>query len=245
MILPKNEKVKRDGTQNIKIWIYGTPNIGKTTFANQFPDALMINTDGNYKYIDSPVISLVDNNKDPWEVFIEVIDTILKGEHTYKTIVIDLLEDVYQYARNYYCKKLKIDHESELGFAKGYDIIRNNFLIALRKLASAPYNIVFISHEETEVVKDRIGRETTVYKTALPDKLAKKISGMVEITGRISATANVDENGNPVDKRVLQLSSNKEQYGGNKIPTIKADNIELSYENLVKAIKGIDLTEKK
>ena len=101
--------------------------------------------------------------------------------------------------------------------------------------------IIFISHEETEVVKDRIGRETTVYKTALPDKVAKKISGMVEITGRISAVSKADENGNPIDTRVLQLSSNKEQYGGNKIPTIHADNIELSYENLVKAIKGMDL----
>ena len=241
MILPKNEKIKRDGSQNIKLWIYGTPNIGKTTFANQFPDALMINTDGNYKYIDSPVISLLDSTKDPWEVFIDVIDTILKGDHTYKTIVIDLLEDVYQYARNFYCKKLKIDHESELGYAKGYDIIRNNFLIALRKLVNAPYNIIFISHEETEIVKDRIGRETTVYKTALPDKVAKKISGMVEITGRISAVSKADENGNPIDKRMLQLSSNKEQYGGNKIPTIHVDNIELNYENLVKAIKGIDL----
>lgn len=241
MILPKNEKVKRDGTQNIKLWIYGTPNIGKTTFANQFPDALMINTDGNYKYIDSPVISLLDSTKDPWEVFIDIIDTILKGDHSYKTIVIDLLEDVYQYARNFYCKKLKIDHESELGFAKGYDIIRNNFLIALRKLVNAPYNIIFISHEETEVVKDRIGRETTVYKTALPDKVAKKISGMVEITGRISAVSKADENGNPIDTRMLQLSSNKEQYGGNKIPTIHVDNIELNYENLVKAIKGMDL----
>ena len=241
MILPKNEKVKRDGSKNIKLWIYGTPNIGKPTFANQFPDALMINTDGNYKYIDSPVISLLDSNKDPWEVFIDIIDTILKGDHTYKTIVVDLLEDVYQYARNFYCKKLKIDHESELGFAKGYDIIRNNFLIALRKLVNAPYNIIFISHEETEVVKDRIGRETTVYKTALPDKVAKKISGMVEITGRISAVSKADEKGDPIDTRVLQLSSNKEQYGGNKIPTIHVDNIELNYENLIKAIKGMDL----
>ena len=239
MILPENKRVQRDGAKSIKIWVYGTPNIGKTTFANQFPDPLMINTDGNYKYIDAPVISLVgDETKDPWEVFIDIIDTVVKGNHTYKTIVVDLVEDVYQYARNYYCKKLKIDHESELGYAKGYDIIRNNFLIALRKLVNAPYNIVFISHEETETIKDRIGRETTVFKTALPDKVAKKISGMVEITGRISAASKTDDKGEPVDSRVLQLSSNKEQYGGNKIPTIKVDTIELSYDNLIKAIKG-------
>ena len=64
---------------------------------------------------------------------------------------------------------------------------------------------------------------------------------MVEITGRISSVAKTDEKGEPVDTRVLQLSANKEQYGGNKIPSIHVDNIELSYENLVKAIKGMDL----
>ena len=50
MALPENKKVLRDSTQSVKMWIYGEPNIGKTTFANQFPDALMINTDGNIKY---------------------------------------------------------------------------------------------------------------------------------------------------------------------------------------------------
>ncbi len=68
MILPENKRVQRDGTKSIKIWIYGTPNIGKTTFANQFPDPLMINTDGNYKYVDAPVVTLVgDDTKDPEE----------------------------------------------------------------------------------------------------------------------------------------------------------------------------------
>ena len=238
MKLPKNEKVVRDGSQNVKLWIYGSPNIGKTTFASQFPDVLMINTDGNYKYVDSPVVTLVDGANDPWENFIEITNEILKGQHEFKTIVVDLLEDVYQYARNFYCKKLKIDHESELGYAKGYDIIRNSFLIALRKLANANYNIIFISHEESEVVKDRIGRESTNYKTSLPDKVAKKVAGMVEITGRISCKSKEDENGNIIDTRILQLAPSKDQFGGNKIPTINIDYVNLGYEDLIKVIKG-------
>lgn len=237
MVLPENKRIKRDGSKNIKIWVYGAPNIGKTTFANQFPEPLMINTDGNYKYVDAPVISLTEGDKEPWENFIEIVNELCKGQHSFKTIVVDLMEDVYQYARNYYCNKLKIDHESELGFAKGYDIIRNNYLIALRKLANLPYNIVFISHEETETVKDRIGRESTIYKTALPDKVAKKIAGMVEITGRISCEAHQEENGDVTEKRVLQLASSKEQFGGNKIPVIKTEKVELGYDNLVKLLK--------
>ena len=135
-------------------------------------------------------------------------------------------------------KTTQIDLLKKYLETKGYDIIRNSFLIALRKLANANYNIIFISHEETEIVKDRIGRESTNYKTSLPDKVAKKVAGMVEITGRISCKSKEDENGNIIDTRILQLASTKDQFGGNKIPTINIDYVNLSYEDLIKAIKG-------
>lgn len=239
MMLPKNEKVHRDGTKSIKIWVYGEPNIGKTTFANQFPNALMINTDGNIKYVDSPAVDLIgDGKSDPWENFVNYCDEFLKGGHGFDTIVIDLVEDVYQYARAYYCKKLKVEHEGDLGFAKGYDIVRNGFLYPLRKLANSEYNVVFISHEMANVVKDRVGRETTTFAPNITEKVAKKISGMVEITGRISVKSKENEDGTVEDKRIIYLNSTKDQFCGNKIPTIKDDFIELGYENLVKAIKG-------
>ena len=76
-MLPENKKVNRDVTQGLKIWVYGKPNIGKTTFANQFPNTLMLNTDGNIKGVDSPCVSIGGEN--PWEDFVATIDEILKA----------------------------------------------------------------------------------------------------------------------------------------------------------------------
>lgn len=238
MSLPENKKVTRTVTQSVKTWVYGQPNIGKTTFANQWPNALMLNTDGNYKRIDSPVIAITGDDKtEPWEQFVAAVDEFLKGHHTFETIVIDLLEDVYQYARAYYCKKLKIDHEADLGFAKAYDIVRNSFLIVLRKLANSPYNLVLISHEDAVIVKNRVGKETTVYSPAINDKIMKKIAGMVELTGRISMMTDVDKDGNPYDHRILYLNSSSEQFGGNKMD-LHDEYIDLGYEYLIESIKG-------
>lgn len=239
MTLPKNEKVTRDGAKSIKIWVYGEPNIGKTTFANKFPNALMINTDGNIKYVDSPAVDLIGDGKtDPWENFVNYVDEFLKGGHTFETLVIDLIEDVYQYCRAWYCKKLNVEHEGDLGFAKGYDIVRNGFLYPLRKLANSDYNIVFISHENATTIKDRVGRETTVFSPNITEKVAKKIAGMVEITSRITVHSVQNDDGTVTDTRVLNLGSKKDMFGGNKIPTIIKDTMTLSYEELVKEIKG-------
>lgn len=237
-MLPVNEKIKRDSASQIKLWIYGEPTIGKTIFANKFPDAIFLNTDGNIKYIDSPVVPIVSlPGKEPWEVFIDNVQELVTTEHTYKTVVVDLLEDVFQYCRAFYTKKLKIEHETDLGYGKGYDIIRNAFLIVLRTLVNSGLNVILVSHEKVVTYKDRIGRELTRFQPSLSESVANKISGMVDITGRVMIKSEEVE-GKIIDSRILYLDATKDQVGGNRIPTIKSEYIPLEYKNLLEVYKG-------
>lgn len=238
-MLPENKKVKREGTSQMKLWIYGEPTIGKTIFANKFPDALFLNTDGNIKYIDSPVEKIVHKPTiDGWEHFVNVVEALTKEKHTYKTVVIDLLEDVFQYCRQHYAKKLKIDHEADLGYGKGYDIIRNAFLIVLRTLLNSDLNVILISHEKSVTYKDRIGREMTKFQPAMSESVMNKISGLVDITGRVTIKSEEKEDGVVVDNRILYLDATKDQVGGNRIPSIKTEYILLDYAELLKVYKG-------
>lgn len=237
-MLPKNEKVRRETTSQMKLWIYGEPTIGKTIFANKFPDALFLNTDGNVKYIDSPVTPIVDKkDKMAWEVFVDTVDELIKEEHSFKTVVVDLLDDVYQYCRAYYSKQLKINHESELAYGKGYDIVRNAFLIPIRTLLNSNLNVILVSHEKATTIKDRIGRELTRYQPNLAESVSGKVSGMVDITGRVMIRTEQDGD-NVKDTRILFLNSTKDQVGGNRIPTIKSEFIPLEYTELLKVYKG-------
>jgi len=79
-MLPENKKRDVQTSKKVKLYLYGSPMSGKTTFANQFPDVLMLNTDGNIQYVDSPYIAIRDqitmngrikNTKYAWEVFKE------------------------------------------------------------------------------------------------------------------------------------------------------------------------------
>ena len=82
MLLPKNERRNLNATKKKVVWLYGAPFSGKTFFANQFPDPLMLNTDGNIKFVDAPYIAIRDTvtvegrltkRQLAWEVFSDAV----------------------------------------------------------------------------------------------------------------------------------------------------------------------------
>jgi phage nucleotide-binding protein len=231
-MLVSNKKVQRKMVGNFKLFIYGKPTVGKSYFANQFEDVLFLNTDGNLRYLDSPNQPFKN-----WEEFTEIINNILKKQHNFKTIVIDLIEDVYEMCREHYFKKMRITHESDVGFGKAYDVIRNGFLGQMRLLLlNDEINVIFISHEVEKIVKNRVGMETTAYEPNINNKVALKLSGMVEITARAYKKV-IDEKGN--EERMLKLITNNNEFGGNRPDFITVEEIRLNYNTFVNLYKNI------
>jgi len=218
MLIPKNEKVAITPDALKKVYLYGAPFAGKTYLANQFEDALLINSDGNTKYVDSPRIHICDavtmegrieKRVLAWEVFKEVIKELEQGGgKEYKTIVVDLLEDMYEYCRLYMYKQLKITHESDDNFG-AWDKVRTEFLSTIKRLVALPYNIVLISQEDcSRDITRRSGDKITSIMPALNEKVARKITGMVDIVLRV---VNIDGN------RVLQNRPSDVIFGGGRL----------------------------
>lgn len=238
-MLPENKKRDVQTSKKVKLYLYGSPMSGKTTFANGFPDPLMLNTDGNIQYVDSPYIPIKDQIsidgrikkiKYAWEIFKESVDEIIAGEHDYKTIIIDLIEDVYEACRVYMYNKLEIEHESDAGYGKGYDMIKTEFLTTMKRILNSDYNIILLSHDKIEEVKLRGGSSITSYTVNLQEKIAKKLAGMVDITARI-----VQDSDN---NRFIDFTYNDYVFGGNRIG-LQQTKIPLNIEEFKKEfIKG-------
>ena len=230
MLLPENKRRTIETTTKKVVWLYGSPFSGKTTFANQFPDPIMINTDGNIKFVDAPYISIRDEvkkngrmteRKMAWETFKEVVAELELKENTFKTIVVDLLEDVYEYCRRYVCNERGWDHESDDSF-KAYDIVRTEFLTTLKRLMNLDYeNIVLISHLDTgKDITKKGGDKVTKIAPNLNEKIANKVAGMVDIVARCIAD----------DKTyTLSFKTNEVIFGGGRLK-FKAAEIPLDYD---------------
>ena len=230
MLLPKNERRDLNATKKKVVWLYGAPFSGKTFFANQFPDPLMLNTDGNIKFVDAPYISIRDvvtvegrltKRKLAYEVFMEAVAELEKKQNDFKTIVVDLLEDVYESCRVYICDRQGWKHESDDSF-RAWDMVRSEFLNTLKRLVSLDYeNIILISHEDrSRDLTRKGGDKVSSIKPNLQDKVANKVAGMVDLVARIVA----DDN-----ERVLSFKTSEVIFGGGRL-TVHNKEIPLDYE---------------
>lgn len=216
--------------ENLKVWIYGRPFSGKTKFATEFPKAFVINTDGNARFFTEDYVS-VKNMKE----FIEKLNWFLTGKHEYETLVIDVLEHVYDYTREYYLDKFDIDHESDLGYGKAWNAIKEGFWSIINKIASSQYNVVLLSHEAEYSEISKIGKETTKFKPALADKMHDRMCGILQLVGR----AYVDEvmlNNEPVKKYQISFGSSVNELSGVRVP-LKKTKIENTFEEFKNNIK--------
>lgn len=234
MLLPKNERRNIEKIEKKVVWLYGSPFSGKTTFANKFPDPLMLNTDGNIKFVDAPYIPIKDQvtvegrltkRKLAWETFKEVIAELEKKDNDFKTIIVDLLEDTYEYCRLYMYDQMGITHESDDSF-RAWDKVRTEFLSTLKKLMALDYeNIILISHEDTSKdITKKGGDKITAIKPNLQEKAANKVAGMVDIVARIVADGEV---------RTLSFKTNEVIFGGGRLTT-STNEIPLDYDAFLK-----------
>lgn len=233
MTLPKAQRVARAKSGKIKIWVYGEPFSGKTTFANESPMPIMLNTDGNIKFVDAPAIAIKDAiEKDGnmsvkvygWEVFKSAIEDLQKDPGGFDTVVIDLVEGVYELCRTFMYHKRGWEHESDDTF-KAWDIIRKEFIDTMRKATNLDMNVILISHEDaTRDFTATNGNKSTVIKPNIADKMAKQLAGMVDIVGRAQV---VD------GEHVLTFKPEKNIFGGGRIKLGK-NQIDLSWDDLKK-----------
>lgn len=224
MRLPSTERRNLEKVSKRTMWIYGVPFCGKTTFANAFPDPLMLNTDGNIRFVDAPYIRIKDEVKVEgrmtkktlaWDIFKQIIDELEKKENDFKTIVVDLVEDLYEYCRLYMYDQMGIRHESDDSF-KAWDMVRGEFLNTLKRLMALDYeNIILISHEDTSKdITKKGGDKITAIKPNMQDKVALKVAGMVDIVARIVADGDV---------RTFSFKSNEVIFGGGRLTTSAKD----------------------
>jgi len=197
-ILPVNERSDKRKKDKMDKHIYGDSYSGKSIFMDQFPNVLFANTDGNISRLTSAVIRLKDiittegritKKKWAWEVFVEMVDELeVNHTHGFERIVLDLVEDIFDYCRLYYLDKNNLSHESDAGYGKGWDLVRSPFLTQVKRLKNIGLEITYISKVAVGSVSQKNGQSITTYSPNINDKLANVLAGTVDATFYLDAS---------------------------------------------------------
>lgn len=222
--LPENKpQIPKDTPRNF--FFYGATMSGKSYLANEFPNPLILNTDGNASANSVPAIQLVnekDKNgritKSVIEQLSEILLALQTQEHTYQTVVVDVIDDVIDMIKIAICNNFDVNSLSEVGYGKGYDYFNQALTTLVIDLKALPMNVIYISREITEYSDDGKAVKTL---PSLREKYVNLINGNSDLMIR------TEKLGNNYNREVIR-----------KRKTYKSDQID--DPAILKILKTID-----
>ena len=227
----KPHQVSRD-LRGYSVFLYGAPKTGKTTIACQFPGALAF--EKGYSTIGGVLAQPINSWSEFKKLFVEFKDPAVKER--YQTIVIDTADIAYSYCEKYICTresdaKHSYQNVADIPYGKGYSMAMDEFDECIRKILQLGYGLVIISHDQDKTMKNENGEE---YNQIIPtlDKRARLVCERTcDIIGYCREVE--DQEGHKTVRMFMRETS---RYVAGSRFKYTPDSIELSYDNLVKAI---------
>ena len=165
--------------------IFGIPKIGKSTILSKMGKVLVFATEPGHKSLE--IFKYEVQNKKTgklesptrWIDFKICCKDLVTEDHDFNCLGIDTVDNLWKWCSEYICHKHKIEHESDLGFGKGYALVREEFMKPINYLAQRGMGIIFVSHSKTSE-KELVNRKITYTDSTLPGSAAKVINGLCD-----------------------------------------------------------------
>lgn len=154
-ILPKNErKVAKETPRNFVI--FGGTMHGKTYFADEFPNPLNLNTDGNAEMIETPSINIRNERdskgrivKSASDLLSDIILELETTDHTFETVVVDVIDDIVTLFEQEITEEHGVRSVGDIPYGKGHQMLEmmvRVFVMRLKELSmKRKINILYLS----------------------------------------------------------------------------------------------------
>lgn len=129
----------------LKVVIYGSEGIGKTTLAAAFPNPLFVDTEGGTAHMD---VRRVDKPQS-WEELLAIVKEVATDPGVCKTLVLDTADWAEALCVSHICQKYKQNSIESFGYGKGYTYLAEEFgrlFQALDSVIASDKNVVITAH---------------------------------------------------------------------------------------------------
>lgn len=198
--------------------------------ASAFPDAIFLPTEPGLNFLN--VNQICDDNGNPvilrnWDDVINAVKALTTTQHNFKTVVIDTIDNAFEFCALHVLKSRGIEHESDEGFGKGWGLIKREFTKVINFLANSGYGIVFISHEKSTQREER-GVKREYIDNSLSNQARVYVNGLVDFI----FYCYMDDNQNRLMRTKATLNINAKDRSG-KLPAV----MKLDFKELEQSLK--------
>ena len=210
MPLPTQKTPPKTSLADLTVLAYGRNKIGKSTLCSRAEGALFLACEPGLNSLEvyqTPIAT--------WDEMLAACAEIAEGKHPFKTIIVDTVDNAYRMCVDHTLRKFKVEHESDLGYGKGYALINNEFYRVLNKLALLPYGLWLISHAQVKEIDTSRGKIMRTMPT-LPDKARKLVLGMVDMILYCDLESAAGDNPQAPPRRVIRTKPSQFYEAGDR-----------------------------
>lgn len=167
----------------LRIALFGVPGVGKSTFAAQAPSPIFLCAEDGAGFLDAKAFPKPLS----WQDVLDAVETLLRDEHPFKTLVIDTLDALESLCWEHVCRMhggSKIRSIEDFGYGKGYQHAVEAWEQLLRRLeqlqARRGLHLVLIAHAVARDHKDPDHDAWKRWTMKLHSKSADVIAGWVD-----------------------------------------------------------------
>jgi AAA domain-containing protein len=226
-----------------RVLIYGPEKMGKTTLANEWPDAVFLQTEDGENTAEIKSFGLISEYAD----VISIIDSLYNEPHKHQTLVVDTIDRLGPILTAECCRENDWKDIETPGYGKGYtalDLYWRNVLEgfdALRR--DREMSVILISHSEITTFNDPRTASYSRYEPSLHKRVQALVCANVDVILFLNQEAVIKEEkkgfgasraiGDGGIQRYMYLEGRPAMNAGNrysmppKIPYMKGQGYEM------------------
>ena len=151
----------------VRVLIYGPGGVGKTTFASEAKDAIIVSAEDGADYKKVARFPPAE----AWQDVLDAIAELRENEHPYKTLVLDSLDWMEQLITGHLCAKHKKESLESFGYGAGYALVFDEMLAFIAKLEKLRRDkqmaLVAIAHSTVRTFNNPEGENFDRYELKL------------------------------------------------------------------------------
>jgi hypothetical protein len=188
---------------NARVFLAGTPKVGKTTLAASWApkQSLIVDTQHGTDLLGGEhYVSHVKS----WQEFVKVVESLLAGGHQFKTVMLDLVDDVWNFCDSAHAGRGRSLATATDDYGRAAKNAEGAFRDVVGRLLASDLGVWFLTHAKT--VEEN---GATRYVPKLDGKVQTYVQGATQFVFLAEALGN---------KRVLHTQPSAKFEAGSRVP---------------------------